>query len=608
MDPKVKRIALWGNVAVALLCFLLFSKDVLQVLDRALYSFNMQKAASHQPHEDIVVVGIDEESLQELGTFPWSRDVYIPFLEYLNQPEAKPKAIGFDIMFNSPSQDQPENDQALAKALAQYDNVIFPSYGDTDHASSRTSTAQSSRLLQVDKVNHPLPAFYDVTQHAHINALLDSDGMIRRTWLQLQTPDGPLDSMALKAASMYGADVKHYLDYRSSRTAKGEIAIDYDADSYDFTTIPFVSVLNGDIPPDVFKDKIVLVGFTAVGFENDNGITPLEQEMKLVYAHANIVNQLLHGTYITFINPWFTLMLMLLLFSFIIWVTWRLKTIYSMLTLFALAAGLLLIQYLTFSGIRFYMDSISPLAVLFLGYLTNVAVKSFFETKQRHFITKQFGRYLSPDLVKQISSSNIEIQLGGITKELTILFLDIRGFTTLSERLKPEEVVDFLNTMFNLITEKALVNRGTIDKFIGDAAMILYNAPLDVENHEYCAVKTAYDIQRGMEQVRGEIEQRYGVTISVGIGINTGEVVVGNIGSYLRVDYTAIGDNVNIAARIESNTVANQVLVSDSTYERTKDMFEYNCIGERMMKGKTVPVKLYEVLGLKDCQPGNKQL
>lgn len=153
--------------------------------------------------------------------------------------------------------------------------------------------------------------------------------------------------------------------------------------------------------------------------------------------------------------------------------------------------------------------------------------------------------------------------------------------------------------MFNLITERALANNGTIDKFIGDAAKILYNAPLDVPNHPYCAVKTAYEIQKGMEKVRADVLKKYGVVISVGIGINTGDVVVGNIGSYLRVDYTAIGDNVNTAARIESNTQPNQVLVSEVTYELTKEYFEYRFAGEKLMKGKSVPLKLFEVLDLK---------
>jgi adenylate cyclase len=231
-----------------------------------------------------------------------------------------------------------------------------------------------------------------------------------------------------------------------------------------------------------------------------------------------------------------------------------------------------------------------------MSFLVNISIKTYFETKQKNYITKQFGRYISPDLVKEIAKSDQEIKLGGISKELSVFFLDVRGFTPLSEKLQPEEVVGFLNMMFNLITEIALENHGTIDKFIGDAAMILYNAPLDVKHHEYYAVKSAFDIQKGMVQVRADVLEKYGVTISVGIGINTGEVVVGNIGSNLRVDYTAIGDNVNTAARIESNTQPNQVLVSEATYERTNQYFVYNCIGEKMMKGKSVPVKLYEVI------------
>jgi adenylate cyclase len=151
--------------------------------------------------------------------------------------------------------------------------------------------------------------------------------------------------------------------------------------------------------------------------------------------------------------------------------------------------------------------------------------------------------------------------------------------------------------MFDLITNKALENKGTIDKFIGDAAMLIFNAPLDVENHPYYAVKTAWDIQQGMIEVRGRILERHGVTVNCGIGVHTGEVVVGNIGSYLRVDYTCIGDNVNTAARIESQTTAGQILVSEATYELTKDRFDFNYVGDRMMKGKTVAVKLYEVLG-----------
>jgi adenylate cyclase len=149
-----------------------------------------------------------------------------------------------------------------------------------------------------------------------------------------------------------------------------------------------------------------------------------------------------------------------------------------------------------------------------------------------------------------------------------------------------------------MITETTLRNSGTIDKFIGDAAMILFNAPLDVEEHERMAVKTAFEIQQGMKKIRDEIMDKYQCEVNVGIGIHTGNVVVGNIGSYLRVDYTAIGDNVNIAARIESQTLRGQVHVSQEVYDATKAFFLYDEGEERMFKGKSLPIRVYEVLGM----------
>jgi adenylate cyclase len=154
--------------------------------------------------------------------------------------------------------------------------------------------------------------------------------------------------------------------------------------------------------------------------------------------------------------------------------------------------------------------------------------------------------------------------------------------------------------MFNMITETTLSNEGTIDKFIGDAAMILFNAPLEVIEHERMAVKTAYEIQQGMIKIRDEIIEKYQCEVNVGIGIHTGNVVVGNIGSYLRVDYTAIGDNVNIAARIESQTKKGQVHVSEQVYVKTKEFFRFDEGEDRMFKGKSHPIKVYEVLGLNE--------
>jgi adenylate cyclase len=426
-----------------------------------------------------------------------------------------------------------------------------------------------------------------------VNANVDKDNVIRKTFLRINTPEGMIDSLAIQSARNLGVDVDNtYLN----KYKNAEMQIKYDLSSSDIQVIPFYKIMNDTEGKYKLRNTAVLIGLTATGLSNDDGRTAVERKTKLVFVHANIINQLVNDTHITPEKQKITFLLIIILFLGAAYLSWKFKPTTSFIIVFVFIIDVLVGQYYLFSTKSIFVNTVSPIAALLLSFLVNISIKTYFETKQKNYITKQFGRYISPDLVKEIAKSDQEIKLGGISKELSVLFLDVRGFTPLSEKLEPEEVVGFLNMMFNLITEKALENHGTIDKFIGDAAMILYNAPLDVKHHEYYAVKSAYDMQKGMIQVRADVLEKYGVTISVGIGINTGEVVVGNIGSYLRIDYTAIGDNVNTAARIESNTQPNQVLVSEATYERTKEYFEYNCIGEKMMKGKSLPVKLYEVI------------
>lgn len=585
MNKKIRNYLLAGNVLTFLLCLALLFTGSLQVLGRALYDYNQQTTMTHQPNEDIIVIEIDQESLDLIGTFPWPRDIYIPLLEQI----AGAKAIGFDITFTTKSED-PAVDQAFAAELAKHNNVIIPSYAEMENFFRKETKVKKDELVKGQALYKPIPEIAAASQTAHINALLDEDGAIRRTWLMLDTPEGPIPSMAYKMAEMAGANVQDFL----TDNPQAEIPIRYNSTTKDFMSIPFYMVVNGEVPPETFQDRIVLIGFAAAG--TDAHPTPVDNHMYLVYAHANIIDQLLRHEKIAITDQWYVLLLMLVIMVCSVWVTWRTKTVTSIALHFLGTAALLGGQWLLYSSSLHHFDVIYPLVALWLVYVVNLAVKTFFEMKQKQFITKQFGRYLSPELVKEIAKSDAELPLGGVNKELTILFLDIRGFTPLSEKLKPEEIVDFLNMMFDMITNQVLANKGTIDKFIGDAAMVLFNAPLDVADHEYCAVKTAHEIQNGMKSVQAHILQKYGVEVSIGIGINTGNVVVGNIGSYLRVDYTAIGDAVNTAARIESNASANQILVSEETYRRTKDFFHYRDVGEKQMKGKSEAIRLYEVV------------
>jgi adenylate cyclase len=609
LKERIKRIAIVLNIVLLFAVYVIYHSHSLQRIDNLMFDFDMKKVADGVADPRIVIVAIDDESLSQLGRFPWDRAVYAPLLANMNQDGNIPTSIAFDVIFSEAS-DNPDSDKAFAEALAQYPNVILPVVGITEGDVFNTTIAKRDQLLTAHNVAKPYKMFADLTKHAHINRVVSPDGVIRQTWLKIQSPDGEvIPSMAYLSAQMAGADLSKYdtlTDPKKTKepVAKNTITIDYQLKTENFTTVSFAQVLNGEIPADLFKDSIVFIGFTAAGLSNDSsqdtGVTPIEKNISLVYAHANITNQLLKGDVVSYAPDWSELALATLLFALFVLIPWRLKNIYSILIFLFLFMGVLYGQFALYEASTLHLNIVNALLAMMLAYLVNVSLKSYMDNVQKSFVTRQFGRYISPDLVKQIVAQDIEIKLGGDLKLITILFLDIRGFTPLSERLTPPELVDTLNTMFNMITETTLRNEGTIDKFIGDAAMILFNAPLEVVEHERMAVKTAYEIQQGMNKIRDEILEKYQCEVNVGIGIHTGNVVVGNIGSYLRVDYTAIGDNVNIAARIESQTKKGQVHVSEQVYEKTKEFFRYDEGEDRMFKGKSHPIRVYEVLGPKE--------
>jgi adenylate cyclase len=203
---------------------------------------------------------------------------------------------------------------------------------------------------------------------------------------------------------------------------------------------------------------------------------------------------------------------------------------------------------------------------------------------------------VAPQVVSQILKEGEDgLKLGGTRREISVLFVDIRGFTPLSEKMEPEEVVDILNSYLNLTASSIFDNEGTLDKFIGDATMAIFNAPLDLNDHEFKAVKAAWAMKQGAAALRVKLEEKYGRGVSFGIGVNTGYAVVGNIGASFRMDFTAIGDTVNTAARLESNAKPDQILLSSSIYEKVKDRVEATYLGEIKVKGKEQGVSVYQL-------------
>ncbi|MGB9635145.1 MAG: adenylate/guanylate cyclase domain-containing protein [Candidatus Micrarchaeia archaeon] len=239
------------------------------------------------------------------------------------------------------------------------------------------------------------------------------------------------------------------------------------------------------------------------------------------------------------------------------------------------------------------ITSVMPIAIIIvIMYVEGRRVK---EEKEKIKTKQFFSKYVSENIVEKLLEQK-DLQLGGEKHQVTVVFTDVRGFTSLSEKLDPKQIVELLNGHFDIITEEIFNEDGTVLKYIGDATMAVFNAPVQKENHAVCAIKACVKIQNRMREYARMVKKKYGVNnFSIGIGVNTGEVVMGNIGSYRYMDYTVIGDTVNIASRLNGVAKSGEIVVSESTYELVKGKFRFSEPEEVAVKGKSIPIKVYRV-------------
>ena len=246
----------------------------------------------------------------------------------------------------------------------------------------------------------------------------------------------------------------------------------------------------------------------------------------------------------------------------------------------------------------YYWKCLLPFVFVLLVFLVRVAMGYLTERVRKHKILSVFRTYMAPQVVDELGKSgNYEIELGGRDRQIAVLFVDIRGFTAMSEGLSPEKIVAILNRYLGMVTEAVFKNGGTLDKFIGDAVMAVYNAPLDVEDYACKAVQTGLDIVAAVDGVNVELRKEFGIEIACGVGVHSGRAVVGNIGCSYRMDYTAIGDTVNVAERLESIAKGGQVLISRDLYEQVQDRYNAVFVGSQSLKGRQEGMDVFLVEG-----------
>ncbi|MCM8781226.1 MAG: CHASE2 domain-containing protein, partial [Candidatus Omnitrophica bacterium] len=348
----------------------------------------------------------------------------------------------------------------------------------------------------------------------------------------------------------------------------------------------------------IVKDKICIIGLTATGTHDLRPI-PLQENYPMVGVHSNLINTILTEDFIHR-KAGIVSVCIFLLTAIIISLASLLKLWKSLVLSIVYAIIYFLIAFWVFKKFGLWIDLVGPLGIVIFGFSSITSFRYFTEEKEKLWIKQAFSHYLSKEVINELMSNPSKLKLGGERRTVTVLFSDVRGFTSFSESHQPEEVVSMLNEILSEQVEVVFKYNGTLDKFVGDELMAFFGAPGDIHinDHALVAVRTALDIQSKMRKLQEKWTGEKKEVLSIGIGINTGDVVVGNMGSSERMDYTVIGDSVNLAARLCSAAGKGEIIISEFTYEKVKDKIIVDKLEPITVKGKSKPVSIYRVVGL----------
>jgi adenylate cyclase len=565
-----------------------------------------------KPDERVVIVTVDERSVNQLGRWPWRRDIIGDMLFNLREAGV----VALDIVFSEET--EAKYDDYLSDKILETGNIV-PGFFLRDDATEETTEDNLYLLEDCSYLNFETTGdtvgvkefpFAEVNIEqvadagltcAYFNTEADIDGLYRRYPIAYIHKGYVFPPIGIQSLRYYlNQDTKLVLGQKGVEEFEfGDIEINnksyFKLNYYD--DIKYISahdVYTGAIKPEYFKDKVVIVGVTETGIY-DMRPTPLSPVTPGVSLHYTAISNILQGSLIKWNKTWdffFVLFAILGVFSLSFlrkqWIRWTLYTVF-LFSVLAISYGLFIYTNIWFREFYALLPAI--------GFLISLEAVAFFKTDiHAREIKKAFGSYLSPELVDEIMSNPGGLELGGQERELTILFSDIRGFTTLSETLTPTELVSMLNRLLDPMTNVILKNRGMLDKYIGDALMALFNTPVDVPDHPDKAVISALELLETLKELNEKFKSEGIPTVDVGIGINTGNVVVGNMGSKVRFEYTAIGDSVNLASRLEGlcKVYKIKIIISIFTKERLTINTPCRMLDKVRVKGKYEPVLIFE--------------
>ncbi len=583
----------------------------------------------------IVIVDIDEKSLQALGQWPWERSIVAQLIEILSRSGAA--VIGLDMVFaeadkTSPSYidhklhlrlDNPlDYDVHLAKSLQSAPIIAGYTFNMESNDTKGKVAHIPGLIIERNKQGASIRCASGVISNIPIlqesayssgffNVFPDEDGIIRSIPLLIGYQENLYPSLALEMVRYLYHEDKVIVQYTQDgvvSVAIGEreipterdsqMAIRFRGPSRTFTYVSAIDVLRHDVDEKLLQDKLILIGSSSSGLF-DLRATPIDNVIAGVEIHANIIDNILQGDFL-FSPDWvfgFDVLFFIVLFSvfYILFLSLGIVGI-SLVALAGLVGLYFAVRWILFShGIL--IDVLAPFVALVSALLSAVFINYFYESRQRKQIRRIFDKKVSPSVVEELI--NHEDILQNREEEITILFSDIREFTTIAEQIgSPQRLIALLNSYITPMTEIILEQKGTVDKFMGDGIMAYWNAPKPLATHADMAVTTALMQQEALVSLNKEIYKEYGVEFQIGIGINTGKAIVGEIGSVGRSDYTVIGDSINLASRIEhlNKQYHTKILISEYTKNALFEQYEIHEIDTVQVKGKHEKVRIFEVL------------
>jgi adenylate cyclase len=595
---EVRSLLAAGVVAVAVLLIVAvfpFS-EVLELKSRDLRATVSGGAEATAP---VVIVTIDDISFDQINIrWPWPRELLAEAILALS--DAGARVIGLDIMMGDSGYTTVE-DEALEAAIAQAGNVILPAKFDR----------RVQGEIQIDYFDVPLAGFSDGARGiGFINFLSDRDGYVRRI-VPVDTTTGV--NRYLFALEILGAfagtgvtggnDEIVAGSLALPKTADGTLVINY-APAGSFRTVPFHQVLDGTVDPALFRDAIVLIG-AYFKESHDLFLTPVESVSGLygVEIHANILNTIYGGSYLKDTGRGVDLAALVVLVIAGALVLVRLKPTIGLLVAALSVAVYAVASQLAYSA-GLILDVFDPILAIVLLWVGAVLYRYLVVENQRQKVRSTFSRFVSREVVDSILDSGRAIELGGETREVVIFFSDICGFTPLSASMSPADVVEMLNGYFTEMTEIIFRYEGTVNKYIGDAIMAFYGAPVILENPSERAVRACLEMRESLELFNRERELHGKPAIAIGMGLHKGRVLVGNIGSPRQMEYTVIGDAVNVSSRIEGLTrsLNSDLLISEDVYQDVKELVTVETFSPVSVKGKTDKIVVHSVTGLRGTQ------